>query len=141
MEAPGLSIFCSLTSTRPARMSARARSRLGTSPRSTSRTSIRDFGEAGIAVDDPGSGSAEAEKTKGPLRTPGMTPLIESRTGSSLRGRRRQSGTTGEGRRRRGSGQIAGLTVTRLAAGVGGIAAGGILGAHPHVHDVSLYQH
>src|SRR6185503_3522501 len=39
--APGLSTFCSFTRTRPARIRARARSRLATRLRSTSRTSMR----------------------------------------------------------------------------------------------------
>ena len=44
--SPALSIFCSRTSTRPARISARARSRLGTRPRSTRSTSIRVLADA-----------------------------------------------------------------------------------------------
>ncbi len=68
--APGLSIFCSLTSTRPARMSACARSRLGTRPRSTSRTSMRVLAEHSATL------PFSHENKKGPIPMGG--PLANS---------------------------------------------------------------
>src|SRR6185437_16484692 len=82
---PGLSTFCPATRTRPARMRARARSRLETRERSASRTSRRDFGWLGIRWETGIEDQNEQPVVNTPLSGRSLSSSSEARIVLSLR--------------------------------------------------------
>src|SRR4051794_18870682 len=132
IDEPGLSTFCSLTRTRPARMSARDRSLLAARPRSTTRTSRRVFGDAAMLFEEY---PAAEEK--------GHSALWSDPSGVCrflLRGRRQ--GCAGRVRcGGRWSREIARLSEARLAAGRVHVSAYRVLRGHARIQNVPLHQH